>query len=87
VYADIANARDIRRRGYNEYMVRGDKRMNNCRHRKTWLVAGGHIEWCYECGAMRQMERIDGVNAVKSKGRFIRPVGKGGENPYKQLAP
>lgn len=63
-----------------------------CRHRKTWLVAGGFIEWCYECGAIRQMQRTTVPNWVMpmtgkdgNRARFIKPVGAGGENPYEKL--
>ena len=65
---------------------------DKCRHRKTWLVAGGYIEWCYECGAIRQMWRAPEGNSVSSlvgedgrRARFIKPVSKGGANPYKKL--
>lgn len=65
---------------------------DKCRHRKTWLLAGGHLEWCYECGAIRQMDKSIELNSVfvrvgddGRKARFIRPTGKGGDNPYKKL--
>lgn len=42
-------------------------------HRQsTWLIAGGHIIWCYRCGAWRQ-------NMVKTVWHY--PTGKNGKNP------
>jgi hypothetical protein len=29
-----------------------------CRHSKSWLIAGAAIEWCPECGAWRDMQRV-----------------------------
>ena len=65
---------------------------DKCRHSKTWLVAGGYIEWCYECGAMRQMWKSPEGNSVSpligedgKRARWIKPVGTGGPNPYKKL--
>ena len=54
-----------------------------CRHRHTWLLASGLIEWCYECGAVRKMQRILNTNSVCPLGRWAKPVGQGGENPYR----
>lgn len=54
---------------------------NKCRHSRSWLVANGHIEWCYECGAIRKMERLP-PNIVSAVSGWARPVGKGGDNPY-----
>lgn len=51
-----------------------------CRHKKTWLVSGGSLEWCYECGAIRGMRHIGG-NSVAPDSKWVKPVGKGGENP------
>ncbi len=25
-----------------------------CRHRDSWLIAGGNYEWCFRCGALRR---------------------------------
>ena len=52
-----------------------------CRHRKTWLVCGGYVEWCYQCGAIRPMRQV-GANGCAPAGRFVRPVGKDGTNPH-----
>lgn len=53
-----------------------------CRHRHTWLVASGYIEWCYECGAIRKMQRIHNTNSVCPLGKWAKPTGPKGENPY-----
>jgi hypothetical protein len=26
-----------------------------CRHGKSWLLVGGLLEWCPDCGAIRQL--------------------------------
>ena len=52
-----------------------------CKHGKTWLVAGGHICWCYECGAIREM-RLEPPNICLPVSGWQKPVGRGGENPY-----
>lgn len=52
-----------------------------CRHRTSWLVASGWIEWCYRCGAIRVMRVIAGTNRVEPAGRWQRPSGPNGENP------
>lgn len=37
-----------------------------CRHKKSWLIAGGLIEWCNDCGAFRNLAPVSlKVNAVK----------------------
>lgn len=60
--------------------------MKTCRHNKSWLIACGMVEWCYECGAFRKMNRIEGeLNAVYPLSVWIKPVGKGGENPSDKL--
>lgn len=54
-----------------------------CRHKKTWVVFSGNGEWCYECGALRLMRRVKGTsNMIESASKWVRPVGKGGNNPY-----
>jgi hypothetical protein len=50
-----------------------------CRHRKMWIIAGGCWYWCYECGAVRQARHNEAI------GPWIKPVGKGGENPADEL--
>jgi hypothetical protein len=43
-------------------------------HRRSmWLIAGGHIAWCYQCGAWRGLW-VRGLP-------WHHPSGKDGENP------
>lgn len=43
-------------------------------HRSSlWIIAGGYILWCYQCGAWR----MNSGNREK----WHRPTGIGGENP------
>ena len=54
-----------------------------CRHNRCWLVAGGHIAWCYECGAIRKLAAVKGgINAVAPVGCWVKPTGRGGANPW-----
>jgi len=55
-----------------------------CRHNRTWMISGGYGEWCYECGAYRGLVRV-GENASAPRTTWVRPVGKGGENPYEKM--
>lgn len=57
-----------------------------CRHNKMWIIAGGYWYWCYECGALREARQSDKVNGSYPVGPWIKPVGKGGENPHEKLA-
>lgn len=52
-----------------------------CRHQRTWVMFGGRGEWCYECGAYRDLVKINGAQS-KPISNWIRPVGKGGKNPF-----
>ena len=64
--------------------------MTRHRHeRSSWFIAGGGIEWCYQCGAWRYLNR----NADHSRnpnasdvGKWQRPSGIGGENPAMRSA-
>ena len=51
-----------------------------CRHYRTWLIADGYYEWCYECGALRGM-KMKSPTVLTSRTYWQRPVGVGGENP------
>jgi hypothetical protein len=43
-------------------------------HRKsTWIIAGGSILWCYQCGAWR--------SNVPGRMKWNKPTGIGGANP------
>jgi len=58
-----------------------------CRHNRSWVIASGYMLWCYECGAIRPMEPIDGeTNTIAPTAGWIKPVGKGGKNPSDKLA-
>lgn len=50
------------------------------RHRKSWLIAGGRLEWCYECGAFRPLHQIP-PNSCTPAGPWRVPTGIDGENP------
>lgn len=57
-----------------------DKSKPRHRHeRNSWLICGGHIEWCYQCGAWRFLKKVDGV--MHADGKWNRPSGIGGDNP------
>ena len=43
------------------------------KHRKCWIVGGGALLWCYECGALG--------NNQAGGGRWHYPVGPDGKNP------
>ena len=53
-----------------------------CRHRESWLIAGGAYEWCYECGALRKMMISHPPNVVTPITQWTRPTGKKGANPH-----
>ncbi len=55
-----------------------------CAHRRTWVVNGGHGEWCYECGAFRALAVIR-ENQSAPRTTWVRPTGAGGENPWKKM--
>lgn len=59
----------------------GSMRLLGCRHRQSWLIAGGVWEWCYCCGAIRRMKHIR-ENAVAPDSTWVKPVGERGENPH-----
>jgi hypothetical protein len=46
------------------------------------MLMDGFCEWCYACGAIRPMQRVEGIsNGFAPAGKWVKPVGKGGENP------
>ncbi len=51
-----------------------------CKHRKSWIVCGGHLEWCYQCGAIRQLVKT-GPAASTVGGPWTCPTGVDGDNP------
>ena len=48
--------------------------------RKSWLIAGGWIEWCYVCGAWRMMRQVDSTG-VCPDGPWNKPSGDPSVNP------
>jgi hypothetical protein len=56
--------------------------LNRHDHRRSlWIVGGGTILWCYQCGAFKP-------NHKDAKRGWTKPVGIGGKNPaLKELAP
>ena len=53
----------------------------NCRHRNSWLIAGGAYDWCYQCGALRTMFE-SGIAQVSPTSPWCVPTGPKGENPW-----
>ena len=29
-----------------------------CKHKKSWIIAGGALEWCNDCGAFRSLAPV-----------------------------
>lgn len=56
-----------------------------CRHRDTWIIAGGAWEWCYRCGALRQLRPL-GPTSCTPASPWARPVGTEGGNPFEAWA-
>lgn len=59
--------------------------MEKPRHRhesSSWLICGGYVEWCYQCGAWRQLKPVAGtINAFEAASKWQKPSGIGGVNP------
>lgn len=50
--------------------------------RNSWLIAGGAIEWCYQCGAWRSLRPVNATgNVLTAISKWQRPSGIGGPNP------
>lgn len=54
----------------------------SCKHRKAWIIGQGHYLWCYECGALRKMKPSETTNSTYPIGRWTKPTGINGDNPY-----
>jgi len=52
-----------------------------CKHRHSWILAGGLVEWCYQCGAVRLLRRVDRTISAPATG-WNRPTGPDGPNPW-----
>lgn len=55
--------------------------MQKCRHNSSWIIAGGHWEWCYACGALRELRKIAPNGSVPYT-QWVKPTGKPGNNPW-----
>lgn len=67
-------------------MKRKNLLVKDCRHRRSWLMVGGSIEWCYQCGAIRRMKHVEtGENSVTPASKWSLPTGKNGHNPWKSV--
>jgi len=51
-----------------------------CRHERSWIIMGGHAEWCYVCGAWRQLKRIEPNGSIPNS-KWNRPSGDKNINP------
>lgn len=57
-----------------------------CRHYHSWILSGGRLEWCYECGALRKLKMLSNEPSVSAPdGPWVRPVGKNGPNPWEMF--
>lgn len=53
-----------------------------CRHSNhSWLLCGGRIEWCYQCGAFRRTVHVNETTIVPA-GAWALPSGPEGKNPW-----
>ena len=55
--------------------------------RNSWLIAGGYIEWCYQCGAWRNLRPADMGDGMAPASPWHRPSGIGGINPAMKAKP
>ena len=59
---------------------------DTCKHRATWIMAAGRLEWCYHCGAVRILERNEKSNTCFPVSPWQCPTGPNGENPEGEFA-
>lgn len=52
----------------------------SCRHRDTWLIASGYLEWCWRCGALRELFYDKDYTLIPTS-YWVRPTATG-KNPY-----
>ena len=56
--------------------------------RNSWVIAGGAVEWCYQCGAWRSLKPVNGrSNVLMAATKWQRPSGVGGPNPALKETP
>lgn len=49
---------------------------DSCRHRDSWVVSGGYLMWCPDCGAIMSMrQELDGSWSYRWK-RWLKPQGQ-----------
>lgn len=54
------------------------------RHARTsWLICGGRAEWCYVCGAFRNLKPVDDRpgNVLVAASSWFKPSGNPDVNP------
>lgn len=53
-----------------------------CRHEQhSWILAGLLYEWCYQCGALRQLKQVSD-NELVATSAWVVPTGPKGANPH-----
>lgn len=56
-----------------------------CYHnRNSWIIMGGHAQWCYVCGAYRNLRREE-PNIIYPASAWRRPTGNPGNNPWERM--
>lgn len=55
-----------------------------CRHeRNSWIIVGGYAEWCFVCGAFRNLKRIS-PSGLAAASEWFKPSGDKNVNPAMQ---
>jgi hypothetical protein len=44
------------------------------------MICGGFVEWCYQCGAWRNLKQVS-QNGYVAASKWQKPTGIGGPNP------
>lgn len=61
------------------------KKKERCRHEQnSWIICGGHGEWCYVCGAFRGLT-VSEPNHCYPRTIWIKPTGDKKNNPSEKL--
>ncbi len=56
-----------------------------CRHeRNSWIIMAGSAEWCYVCGAYRNLRRISETGLTPSSA-WRKPSGDPKNNPWERV--
>lgn len=48
----------------------------SCRHASFWLISGGSMGWCPDCGAIRKMRHVAPTQIEYAWTRWIYPKGQ-----------